>query len=430
MPTDEIVLPELTGPQLEFFESLSSRSAFIAGVGSGKTHVLILSALYMACVHEGLPGAILFPTFVQWEDIGLPKWQELVPEDLYSYHPKAGKIFMANGSTIYTLGVKSALKRIRGYNWAWAFMDEAGPERDANAVKMIGQRIRVGDPRRRRLGVLTSPAGHQWLEAWCSAGVHVVRASTYDNPYLDADYLRQLEIDFPPGSREHRQEMLGEFVSITGRVYGEVFALSDHTVPWEGTPGDRYVLTVDPGYRASAWLVWQYRLAPTPQWVVVGEYLPEDELTETTAERIKRDRGREPEKIFMDTPSKQNSRLHINDADALRSVFRRSAVRVLGGYERSSDWRHKAVISGLSSGSLKISQRLIPARVLSTERGVVHALQHAEWPSDSTRDERRDEKERLKHVIDALEFGAAVLTPAKLGRSIDRAKRSEANKAA
>jgi hypothetical protein len=124
----------------------------------------------------------------------------------------------------------------------------------------------------------------------------------------------------------------------------------------------------------------------------------------------------------MDTPSRQNSRLHINDAQALRDIFgKRTQVRVLGGHERSRDWRHKSVIAGLASGQLVISSALATARAGSNERGIVHALESFEWPSESSRDERHDEKSGLKHVIDALEFGASVLTPPKLARVEDRA---------
>jgi hypothetical protein len=133
----------------------------------------------------------------------------------------------------------------------------------------------------------------------------------------------------------------------------------------------------------------------------------------------------------MDTPSRQNSRLHVNDYEAIKDVMGMSCtVRVLGGHERSADWRHKSVIAGLRGGALRISSDLCPARIGHGERGLVHSLEALEWPQESTRDESQDKKSPLKHVIDALEFGAAVLTPPSLARSEERAARYHASPAA
>jgi hypothetical protein len=43
-----------------------------------------------------------------------------------------------------------------------------------------------------------------------------------------------------------------------------------------------------------------------------------------------------------------------------------------------------------------------------------------EWPHPSSRVEKPDEKDSRKHVIDALEFGAAILTPPQMARAEDR----------
>ncbi len=416
---EHVRLPPPLLHQWRFAASKSIKRALVGGVGTGKTHGEVYTALHLGTeVHPGLPGAILFPTYAQWRRIGRPTWQRLVPPDLWREAKAEQKIYLANGTVIDILGVDKALERIRGFNWAWALLDEAGTLRDRNAVKMITQRLRVGVPDHRCLGVLTSPYGHRWLREWCEGGnVDLIRASTYDNTFLDDTYLRMLEEEYPPGSPEWRQELLGEFISKLGLVYGDIFSRSLHAASFEGGRGV-YRLSVDPGYRASAWLAWEQDRG---KWVVTEEWLPEQETTEETARRIRADRGRSPSHVYMDTPSKQNTRTHINDADAIRDVFGKGCrTRILGGVQRSSDWRHKAVISGLRSGVLRVSQKLCLSRITSGERGLVHALQNSEWADDSSRDERRAEKDPLKHVIDALEFGAAILTPPKLARSEDR----------
>ena len=416
---EQVRFPAPLHHQWSFLTSTATKRALVGGVGTGKTFAETLTAMYLGTeVHPRLPGAVLFPTYAQWRRIGRPMWQTLVPPDLWHEAKAEQKIYLANGTAIDVLGVDKALERIRGFNWAWALLDEAGTLRDRSAIKMITQRLRIGDPKRRCLGVLTSPYGHRWLREWAEGdNVDLIRASTYDNIHLDDTYLRMLEEEYPVGTPEWKQELLGEWIAMHGLVYGDIFSRAEHTV--EEYPGrGPYRLSVDPGYRASAWLAWEERRG---RWVVTEEWLAEQETTEETARRVKADRGRPPTHVYMDTPTKQNTRTHINDADAIRDVMGRQChTRILGGHQRSSDWRHKSVISGFRSGVLRVAERLCPSRITSGERGLVHALETSEWADDSSRDERRAEKDPLKHVIDALEFGAAILTPPRLGRSEDR----------
>lgn len=416
------VLPAPYAKQREFLALKTRRRAFIAGVGAGKTFTLCLTAVISALRQPNVLGGIFFPSMTLWEDVGLPTWEEVVPPQLYTWHRWTRRIEFVNGATIIVKGLDRSRSRIKGLNLGWACMDEVAVHKDAWPVKLVGQRIRRGREDLRHLSIFSSPAGHHWVREWCEhPSTGLVRATTYDNrARLGEDYITACEADFPPGSKEHAQEMLGEFVSLSGLVYGDIFSRARHTVDWPGDQAGDYALSVDYGWRASAWLVWQKM--PSGSWCVVDEYLPEQELTEDVALKIMRDRGRAPALVRCDVPaSRSTSRAHVNDDDALRDVFgRRCKVHVVGGYERSSDWRHKAVVAGLNSGQLRVSSRLIPQRPRPGERGLVHALESCEWPDESSRDERRDEKDRLKHVLDALEFGAAAFTPPKMGRPRER----------
>ena len=355
------------------------------------------------------------------------KWCELVPPQLYHYHPGEQLIEMANGTTIYAMGTNKARSRLRGYNLGWACMDEVGAEPDGMVPRLIMQRIRIGNPDLRHLLMVTSPAGHRWLQDWAEQKgadgqplVDVVRASTYDNRHLGEDYLAAMEVDFPVGTPLHLQEMMGEFVSKTGRVYGDVFDrarnLVDHSHDWNRP----YDLGWDPGARASGVVAFQIFGGVH---VAVREWIPDGEYTEDTATRIRQDMGRSPRSICLDTPSRLNTRTGITDVAALRAVFDRSTdVKVLGGRRRSSAYRHRAMTSALARGSLAVSRDLVRDRVGHAERGLVHALETLEWAEDSTRSERVDDKSPLKHVMDACEFYVARTIPPQFGDSVERAK--------
>jgi hypothetical protein len=421
MDKRHLTLPAPLTHQRRILGSTSHRRLFVAGVGSGKTFALAMAVVRGIAAHPGEDGAIFAPSFRMLERVVLPTIRSVIPSELYTYHPHAQCLRFVNGSVVWLMGVdRQPAQRIIGMNLAWAVFDEAGASTDGQIVRLINQRLRRGNPARRFLALFTSPHGHGWLSDWSEDGVDLVNASTYDNPHLSREYIAELERDFPPGTHEHEQELLGRFVSLTGRVYGHVFSRAAHSHPFAGdrTP---YVLTVDPGYRASAWLAWQRPAIHPRPWVVVREWLPSEETTEASARRILADMGARPERVLMDVPSRQNSRIHVNDYEALVDTFGRGChVRILGGHERSSDWRHKSVLSGIGSGALKVSERLCPARITHGERGLVHSLETLEWPHPSSRVERQDEQDPRKHVIDALEFGAAVLTPPRLARSEDR----------
>ena len=425
-PLERIELPRPYAKQQEFLRLSNRTRAFIAGVGSGKTFTLCLDAVLSALRQPSVMGGIFFPSLVLWEDVGLPTWEEIVPPDLYRWNRYRRRIEMANGAQILVKGLDRSRQRIKGLNLGWAAMDEVAVQKNDWAVRLVGQRIRAGRPSWRHLDLFTSPSGYAWLKVLCDRPhVGVVNATTYDNAdRLGRDYIDALELDFPPGTPEHAQEMLGQFVSRHGYVYGDIFSRQIHLTEWSGDPLASYVLSVDFGWRASAWLIWQRRR--DGQWVVVGEDLPENELTEDTALRIRRTRGQPPLRVYCDVPATRPSsritqRARLNDDDVLREVFgTRTSVDVVGGYERDSDWRHKAVVAGLTSRRLQISRDLVHSAPRPAERGLVHALEACEWPAESTRDERRDDRDRLKHVLDALEFGAVHLTPPRLGRPQDR----------
>jgi len=412
--------------QRKLIQSTASRRLLIAGVGAGKTLSLCILIMIAALRQERVRGGLLAPTYRLFLRVVLPTWMEVVPPDVYEWKPGIQRIEMCNGTHIDCMGTDKVRKRLVGFNWSFAGMDEAGVAFDDDVAIMAMQRVRFGDPRERFLAMASSPHGHGWLEQWGEKRdkygrkiAEVINATTYDNPFLPQEYIDDLELDFPPGTLEHEQEMLGRFISLTGLMYGEYFDRPRNISVLGYDPTAPYVLGVDPGKRASGWVALQER-APG-RWLVVREWLGTGP-TEDIAESALRDMGRAPRAAYLDTPSKLSTRTGITDVQALRQVFGRgTTVRVLGGVKRSSKYRHKAVAAALSRGELEISSSLIPRRPRPAERGLVHALETMPWKDVSTRDESTDEKDPRKHILDALEFAVAILIPPRNYTSEDRA---------
>jgi hypothetical protein len=409
--------------------SRRSRQLYVAGVGSGKTHCLVYWALRAAIAQPGVPGALFAPTYRLFLRVVLPTWRLLVPKELYQWRVADQVIRMANGTDILCMGTDRCVERVVGLNLGWAAMDEADATTDDMVPRMIMQRLRVGAPRWRALSMFTSPKGNnRWLKAWSELktangqpAVDVVRATTYSNPFLSPEYIADLEIDFPPGTMLHRQELLGEFVSLTGWVYGGLFARDTHCTPVDYDYRQPYDLGWDPGARASGVVAVQEQ-SPNQPHSVVREWLGDNEFTDDTARRVRREMGdKRPRAIYLDTPSRLNTRTGITDVEALRTVFGGGCdIHVLGGRRRQSDYRHRALSSALSRRRLQFASRLIPRRSSAHERGIVTALETLSWQDDSSRSERVDDKSPLKHVVDALEFYCAAKLPPAYGDSIDR----------
>ena len=433
---ETIRLPRPLPHQRELLDSVASRRAFIGGVGSGKTFAGVMLALRAACRSPGVPGILANATYTLLEDTTLAEWFSLVPSQCYEWHAAKHRLELWNGTTIYCRSTDQALKRIAGINAGWCVFDEAGLARDAKAVKMLAQRIRVGDPRKRFLAIVTSPRGFEWLEEWCgktrkdgSPAVHVVRATTYDNPHTGEEYKAELEQDFPKGTPEHAQEMGGEFIHRTGLLYGDVFVPARHVVPLSYDYERPYDLGWDPGSRASAQVAIQ-ELRPG-LFVVVREWLPTGEWTEDTALRIERDMGKAPRRVYLDTPSKLNTRTGLNDVEALIQAWgRRTDVLVSGGRMRETDYRETSVRTAFNRDALAISSALIREAAGAEDRGLVRALRTMPYKAESTRDEKVDEKDPRRHVLDSLEFAVVQLIPPRFYDPGERRRRLEALRAA
>jgi len=411
--------------QRELIYSTAFRRAFIGGVGSGKSWAAVMLALRASVMMPGVPGVLANATYPLLRDTTLAEWRLLVPPEAYEWRAAEHRIVMRNGTPIYCRSMDKPLKRVAGWSIGWAVYDEAGIARDASGAKMLLQRIRSGPPELRFLALVTSPRGWPWLQEWCERAdrdgnrPHLINATTYDNPHTGELYKRELEEDFPPGSLDHAQEMMGQFICRTGLLYGDHFREAVHVVPLMFDPDLPYTLGWDPGLRASGVVAFQER--SRGRQVAVLEWARDGEATEDTARRILSDTGRRPRAIYLDTPSKLNTRTGVTDVQAIQAVMGRGVrIQVLAGRVRSTHYRHTAVRTALNSGRLLFSSALVRQRAGHEDRGIIRSLRTMPWADESSRDERVEEKDPRKHIVDALEFGVAMLLPPRFYDPTDR----------
>ena len=210
---------------------------FIAGVGSGKTHVgMGRTVRNVKEWNPGYMGAIVAPASRMIKDTILPLMREydLIGEGgawTYesSYAEEPG-IHAPNGSRVLILSADNqrTIERLKGLNLAWAWIDERA-EVPKRAQQILQQRLRVGNYR--NLYETTTPKGKDSVYEFYVAGVDadqsrhgkatlyetddrraIVGVPTDANPFTPDDYKAAMEQDMPEAIRA--QEVRGEFVEI------------------------------------------------------------------------------------------------------------------------------------------------------------------------------------------------------------------------
>lgn len=224
---EEIIL---SAPQEEFITSTCERNLFLAGTGSGKTHIaFLLSADFIkqapnvigfigANTHKQLAKSTLKRIFDGWAkafkwkqgrdfvvNIIPPKSWIIYGEKLESYE---GTISFANGALIFTSSLEN-YSAIDGSEFGWAILDETKDTREEavkevivnrlrqvgmwinddgerfnDASKAKGQNVRGWNP----LYILSSPAKVEWINEWFDIAEQNTVEEIHKHIFSETDY--------------------------------------------------------------------------------------------------------------------------------------------------------------------------------------------------------------------------------------------------
>jgi hypothetical protein len=224
--------------QYEFVTAETKHTAFIGGLGSGKTHCgadkLILRALAQqnwdakgyigANTYKQLYQATLSTLFEIMDDYGI--W--------YRWKPSSSELFIEDRPApilCYSLENYNAL---RGIELGFAWLDETARTKE-DAFKVVVGRLRhkTADL---TVDITTTPDGFNWLYDKFVTEVEenpdiaelrsLVHASTYENHHLPDEYFYNLEATFD--DLLLRQEVDGEFINVFGGRCYRTFQRTTH----------------------------------------------------------------------------------------------------------------------------------------------------------------------------------------------------------
>lgn len=257
------------------------------GRGAGKTHGAAANVnLFARYLYPGLEGIIVGPTVKHVRETmidGLIKTAQ--PDFRPRFVPSASRVEWPNGSkaVVYTADNPEG---IRGPSVFWAWGDELTLWSEATFDNMT-RAVRNSHPEGNRMILGTSPiAAQAWVKAIEARPATITStASSMQNPEgLDAALLEELEKEAATGSRKAREEVLGEWVEGTDKLWTkqdlDLITLSSQHVSLEDMCDqlDKRQLDIDPGGKRDLtgiilqgkqgevhWVLGDYSMAGTNQ---------------------------------------------------------------------------------------------------------------------------------------------------------------------
>jgi PBSX family phage terminase large subunit len=283
--------------QEAFISDESPETAYIGGVGSGKTAGGVLRAgRHIAEWNAGETGVIVSPTVPMLRNVIVPELQKwgLLDRPGIEYRRSENRIEYPNGSTVILESANNdrKIERLRGLNLSWAWMDEAAyqPEK---VYRILNDRLRTGQYR--NLFATTTPRGFNWVyEAFGAieqepeaeirpvadgrlirtpSTASIVGVSTRANPANPEDYIEREERQH--SGESHAQEIEGEFVQFEGLVY-PWFSTGEHVVDELPETYDEVIYGIDWGHNNPAVILAIVRTSKPRRdrdhWIVAEEF--------------------------------------------------------------------------------------------------------------------------------------------------------------
>jgi PBSX family phage terminase large subunit len=235
---------ELSHTQMDFLQCDERFTAFIGGIGSGKTYAGCVKDL----VHARTPGSlglVVAPTYPMLRDATLRTFIEIAGDAVDNLNKSEMTVKVKGGGEILFRSADNP-DRLRGPNLNWAHIDE-GAMCPAKTFDVVIGRLRA-DGQAGPMWITTTPNGRNWLYHRREE-MRVFKSRTRDNPYLSPEFVASLERAYT--GEFAKQELEGEFISLEGLVY-PMFREDVHIKQLPNSMFTHWALALDEGYTNPA----------------------------------------------------------------------------------------------------------------------------------------------------------------------------------
>jgi phage terminase large subunit len=296
-PTPTTITLEAHDKQRAFLLSKAPNVVFQGGAGSGKTYAGVLKGCLTPLEQPGSRGLYVSPTHKMFVRASRPHLLSVALKlgllHKWEWNKTEGCITFPNGSVLF-LGSAEEPESLLGADIAWAVGDEVALWKHDAYRYLMGRLRQPGYPH--QAAFTFTPKGHNWAYEALGIerdGLDIIRASSFDNQFLDPDYYERLRREYGEGSRFWQQEVMGHYITWEGLVYAS-FSVERHVSP---LPADaqivRTVAAVDWGWTNPGVMLCLSLLADGRIWATEEVYERERSLEwwADQGQRLQRERG-------------------------------------------------------------------------------------------------------------------------------------------
>ena len=426
------------GAQEEFVRGDEKFSAYIGGLGSGKTWAGIARGLKYALqpkppdtyhAPHGIIAAVSYPAL---RDIIIPKLQEVMAytglaEWERDYKKSEKELTLKNGAIIRLRSLDRPDNIIRGPEYTWAFIDE-GRNVTLNDWKLLTGRLRQPGYKR-GAWVASTPNGFDWMyHVFHPEGTQHqteypdamwYNAPMRENLHLDDDYLDMMEASY--SGRWYEQEVLGKFVGI---VEGGVFPDWDPSkfcIPLAYRP-DLPLYTFwdfgigDPGVCAFAQVEWRVTEPSTPggramklPWLFILDVIEAKDWTASmwadayhAALSQRFPQGTRTRADYGDPAGMQRN---PSTGTSVIQDLNAAGVHIGAVPKRPQDYAIRILANMMAAGRVYVDSE--------KAKRVSDAFSSHKWKLDKNgvRTGEAPVHDWTSHIVDAVRYGASVLLP-------------------
>jgi len=390
-------LGPLHAAQMRFMLAPQPNRLYLGGIGSGKTAVGLLACVTEALRPEnrGLPIGVFAPTFRQSKRIHVARilamldhWERAKGWSLVRrFHRSDFILELRGGAELWFLSFAKDVDRLRGIELAGAYVDEIEQVPDPAAIwALISGRVRIGSSRK---WATTTPKGYRgvprlFVEALQGGSKihHLVKSTSMDNPYLDAEVVADWKANL--SRRSWRSEVECSLLRSPDVVFPEFVKKrwpDGHLIDHRHQYGDPWFLSCDWGYSHASFLAWQrIERDGTEIDVCFLEEHPDDTPMDRQRGMIRdmaKKLGREPLACYTDRADPRQNRWLMNE-------FRSAQIITMQSRAQQSQWGGMETIRALLDpmGDAQADELNPPKLAFSTgllhcdgDRGIVRSFE-------------------------------------------------------
>lgn len=238
--------------QREFIQSTAIHTALIGGFGSGKSHVGVAKTIIKKLQFPNVNVAYYLPTYGLINDVAFPKFIEQLQAYSIPFTVNRSENIIKTEFGSIILRNMSDPERIIGYEVGYSLIDETDAlTKDKMAdvfMKIIGRnRSKLPKGYINQTDVVGTPEGFKWLHEFfvknSNENKKVIKAKTYDNPFLPKGYVDTLKETYTES--QINAYLNGEFVNLNSASVYQSYNRKSHRTNEVALPNEKLIVGLD-----------------------------------------------------------------------------------------------------------------------------------------------------------------------------------------